>query len=454
MHNGRRFPYSASCTRLRLCRLVGVLAIAGGIAAVPSLANAASPRPTISNFKVSVKVLPPEGGKFTLSATVANATTCTFTVTPGIAGLPATVPCAASGSGAVATKAKGNIVATTARVVRRATGAASIASIHYVFSFSATSAVGTTNASAHPSLIQHAYRWIYTAKSLTLKGTATSISCAGKNFCVVVSSKGTLAVITTKSRNTNLTDVYVFRSVSCATPAMCVAVDSTGTFVSWNGAKWSSPTPVPTGSSGTAPDLVSISCPTSTFCMALDSGGDAYSITPKPLHGTLMQSSALGQKEANPLVSCSSATACLLTDQAGDAVGWNGKTWTTIGVVDTAGGVTALSCAPGGTCTIVDTHGGVVAVSVGYTYAKKAAILDNQRAVSCPTPGYCLVTDNLGNASQEVNGVWSPPFTIGNDPPVVLSCGVGKTSPVGVTCAAVSRPRLPGNMKWGVIKLK
>jgi hypothetical protein len=429
-----------------LCRLIGVLAIAGGIAAVPSLANAASPRPTITNFKISVKALLPEGGKFTLSATVANATTCTFKVTPALAGFPVSVPCGGSGNSAVGSRAKG-IIKINSSTVPNALGGA----IHHTFSLSATNATGPTTSAVHPSLTQHAYRWVYTTKSLSLKGSATSISCAGKSFCVVVSSKGTLAVLSTKSRNTNLTDVYVFRSVSCASPTMCVAVDSTGTFVAWNGAKWSSPTSVPTGSSGTAPDLVSTSCPTSTFCMALDSGGDAYSITPKPPHGTIMQSRALGQKEANPLVSCSSATACLLTDQAGDAVGWNGKTWTTIGVVDTAGGVTALSCAPGGTCTIVDSHGGVVTVTVGYKYSKKLAIADNQRTVSCPTPGYCLVTDNLGQASQEVKGVWSPPFTIGNDPPVALSCGVGKTSPVGVTCAAVSHP---GNSHWGVIKLK
>jgi hypothetical protein len=409
------------------------------------MASAGSSPATVAKFTISTSHLAPEGGTFTLAASVANSSKCTFSVTPPMKGLPATINCA----NASTKKFHGYAV-----VESDNTGNASIKPVRYTFSLSVTNSSGTTKSTIHPSLTQHAYRWIYTTKSLSLKGMATSISCAGKNFCVVVSSKGTLAVITTKSRNTNLTDVYVFRSVSCASPAMCVAVDSTGTFVAWNGAKWSSPTPVTTGSSGTAPDLVSISCPTSTFCMALDSGGNAYSITSLPFHGILTQASALGRTAVNPLVSCSSATACLLTDKSGDAVGWNGKKWTTIGVVDAAGGVTALSCAPGGTCTIVDSNGGVVAVSVGYTYAKHAASVDNQRTVSCPTPRYCLVTDNLGNASQEVNGVWSPPFTIGNDPPVALSCGVGKTSPVGVTCAAVSRPRLPGNMKWGVIKLK
>ena len=445
MLNGRRFPYSIAATRLRLIRILGLFAIASGVMTMPLVVGAASSLPTIGSFAIQVRDLPPEGGKFTLTASVANSSTCTFSVVPAIKGLPATINC---------TNASTNKFHGYAVVETDDQGNASTTPIHYKFSLSVTNSSGTTKSTIHPTLTQHSYKWNDTTKSLTFIGTATSISCVGNNFCVVTSSKGTLGVISTKTRNTNLTDIYVFRSVSCASHAMCVAVDSTGTFVTWNGAKWSSPTPVPTGSSGTGPDLVSISCPTSTFCMALDSAGDAYSIASVPLHGTLMHASALGPTVVNPLVSCSSATACLLTDRAGDAVGWNGTMWTTIGVVDATGVVTALSCSPDGTCTIVDSHGGVVAVSVGYTYAKHAAILDNQQTVSCPTHSYCLATDGVGHASQEVNGVWSLPFMIGNNPPVALSCGVGKTSPVGVTCGAVSRNRIPGNMKWGVIALK
>ena len=458
MHDGSRFQHVRSRIRTNSLRLVGILAIAGGGLTVPVVATAASSLPTVTNFKISVNALPPEGGKFTLSATVTNATSCTFRVIPAIARFPVTVACGA-GTGAVAARSKAIV-----KVINTPMGGnASLTTVHYVFSFSATSATGTSKSTTHPSLTQHAYKWTSTTKALTLKGTATSISCTttGGSYqgtvhpCVVVSSKGTLAVISTKkSRNTNLTDV--FRSVSCASPAMCVAVDSTGTFVTWNGAKWSSPISI---SKGSLPDLVTISCPVATFCMAGDSSGNMYAFAPNGGPGSHASVFSVVIPVPGIKTSCSSSTSCLVVNEGGDAAAWNGKTWKFLGKVDSTGSVSAVSCsgtdvAPGNAqCTLVDTKGGEVLVRPD-GFSEKVADGIGALTVACPTPSYCLVTDSKGNAAQEVNGVWSPPFTIGNDPPVALSCGVGKTSAVGVTCGAVSRPRRGGQMKWGVITLK
>ena len=57
------------------------------------LSVAATPAPTVSSPTVTPSSVTSSGGLVTLSATVANAISCTFSSSPAVPGLPATIPC-------------------------------------------------------------------------------------------------------------------------------------------------------------------------------------------------------------------------------------------------------------------------------------------------------------------------------------------------------------------------
>ncbi len=79
---------------LRILAAPIVLALAGAaLIAAPTTAQAASPNPTVSNFAAAPTSLGASGGSVTLSAQVTNATSCAFSSTPALSGLPVTVPC-------------------------------------------------------------------------------------------------------------------------------------------------------------------------------------------------------------------------------------------------------------------------------------------------------------------------------------------------------------------------
>ena len=92
MHNRRRVPFSQFDARSLGKRLAVVTVVLGGAFGLPLVANAALPRPTVTHFIVSVKSLYPEGGSFSLSATVAKGTNRTFSVVPTMASFPVSVP--------------------------------------------------------------------------------------------------------------------------------------------------------------------------------------------------------------------------------------------------------------------------------------------------------------------------------------------------------------------------
>ena len=72
-----------------------LLTVSGGSAGGPDSAAAATraPKPAIGAFTASPTGIDSAGGPLTLSGSVSNASTCTISVTPVLAGLPQTVPC-------------------------------------------------------------------------------------------------------------------------------------------------------------------------------------------------------------------------------------------------------------------------------------------------------------------------------------------------------------------------
>ncbi len=138
------------------------------------------PKPTVSNFAAAPTSLTAHGGSISLSAQVTNATSCAFSSTPALSGLPATVPCS---SGTVSQ-------GITVPAITRA------AALTYVFHLAVTGSV-TVNAPA-------------------LKFTQTGVTTRPTSFVVVPSTIGPSGgTVTLAAQVTNATSC-VFSS----TPAL------------------------------------------------------------------------------------------------------------------------------------------------------------------------------------------------------------------------------------------
>jgi uncharacterized protein YjbI with pentapeptide repeats len=72
---------------------VGASASLAGVSGAASPSRVRPPKTTVSKLTASPPQLSSSGGTLTLSATVANATSCTFTAKKAVTGLPATVAC-------------------------------------------------------------------------------------------------------------------------------------------------------------------------------------------------------------------------------------------------------------------------------------------------------------------------------------------------------------------------
>ena len=419
--------------------VVGTAGLGALVGARPAVAGG-STAVRVTGLKVSPKVLPPEGGTFSLTANVANASTCTVTVTPSLAGFPLTTLCTSG-----ANYSKGIILCPPNGSARCAPPPAnpSRSAVVYTFSVSASGSGGTAVDPTSVTLTQEAYGWVPTPGPSTSPSPLTDVSCAGAKFCVAVGASGPErligkpAMVVEGSQSTS-----AFRHVSCATATMCLAVGAAGASSYWDGAGWWAQPPIGSGSSGPPPDLASVSCPSTSFCMVIDTLGDAYAVTPSDGGGSAT-SSGSGLVGAGPIVSCSSSNACLLVDAGGAGASWDGTSWTSLGTIDPSG-ATALSCSPDGTCNIVDGSGGwLTGTGIPQVPVVPATLPAGLTSITCPAAAYCLATDEAGQAVQEVAGLWSAPVDVTTGIPVVAtSCPLSSGAVIGVVvgarCAAVT----------------
>lgn len=112
----------------RLHPVIAVVIIGTIILAAPTLA--AAPKPSVTSFKAIPSKFGSSGGTTTLTASVTHSSTCTFSVTPSVKGLPATVACASNKASKKVVLPKDN--ATTAK--------------SYTFSLKASGPGGSTRA--------------------------------------------------------------------------------------------------------------------------------------------------------------------------------------------------------------------------------------------------------------------------------------------------------------------
>ena len=366
--------------------------------------------PSISSFTPTPNTLTPAGGAVTLTASVKNATSCTFSVTPSVKGLPATVPCA-SNKAAKKVSLPENATASTAT---------------YAFSLKASGPGGSTMAKPlHAAVLPF---WSAPQSIDPIGSGLTSVSCATASFCVAVDNSGNALTWNGSSWSTPQTIDSKgilgggLATVSCPTTSFCQAFDGFGNAVTWNGSSWSTPQSIDPNGGG----LTSVSCATVSFCVAVDFDGNAFTwngqswSTPQSIdpNGNLVS------------VSCPTRTYCAAVDNTFNVLTWNGSSWSTPQSID-RGGLTSISCATGSFCVAVDNLGNVV-VWNGNAWSTPQTIDSNGdiTSVSCPTSSYCSVVDHWGVAYDWNGQSWSASVTI--DPEAV---GNGPSS---VSCPSAS----------------
>jgi hypothetical protein len=300
------------------------------------------------------------------------------------------------------------------------------------------------------------------------------------------------------------TDTATPRSVSCGTPTFCVVVDSGWRAMSYSNGSWG-PRVAPSGGSATSINAVSctsasfcfsgsgytttprtldggatweiqnnqgvnypgqinaVSCApgadaTTGFCVVVDSTNSAFvssngGLSFFPPHrpdGVIAGASGLTS------VSCTSSTACVAVDSAGRAFYFRGGVlggadWTAVDA-DLGRQLTSVSCVPGSPagatfCAAVDSGGyQIESTDGGATWTTPSLITGTTgtaplNAISCPTPDFCVATDNGGNAytgapqlapanSGAAPTVANGPAQVGQDPALRCSdSGVVWTGP-------------------------
>jgi len=426
---GRGLPVP---TRLRL---LGAVCLAGGLAAVPAAASAASTaRIAILSFASSASNVLPQGGAITLSGVVSNGGSCTLKVTPILAGFPRTFDCTAA-----AGKSKRSFHAT----ILMPQDAAS-QPVHYSWTLVATPKGSSASVKKSLVVTVDAFSLHSSTKTQHLNMSPLALSCSGPAFCMAVGKAGDVAIRSAVSGNyvvkALVQQTSALTGVSCASPKMCAVIDDTGDYFFWDGAKMSGANPLYDAGSTTKASLTSVSCPTVSFCMVIDKKGDAVALSKGKPPRQLVPVATAGLIQAG--VSCASATSCDVVDLNGDGYAWNGKTWTSPSILIPAGGVRSIACPPGGSCFVVDNGGHAFTITnpgpsgtwdVTTSVAKASGALIRVR---CADAVFCLVEDKSGGVYRLVKGLLGGRVLVFGGL-ADLSCTSGG-SPSVRTCAAVT----------------
>src|SRR3984957_3962419 len=245
-------------------------AAAGAAGARPSVSASVHSHPVIRSFRASTKSLPSSGGTVRLTTAVKNGTTCTFSSSPKLRGLPAKVACSrgsatrtvrlpansAAGQktykfGLTVTGRGGQAVAKPlAVVVREAAPAISQVAL-------APSAFPSAGGPATLSATVSRSAKCTVSASPAVAGLPVTKACTAGSVAAKVSVPLTLPAITGTTPKYTLT-------LTVSGPGGTRAASATGAV--WAAMKFSAPILVdaPGGWLGT------VSCASSTFCMGLD----------------------------------------------------------------------------------------------------------------------------------------------------------------------------------------
>jgi len=375
------------------------------------------------------------GGTATLTATVSRSATCELSAAPTVAGLPASLPCAA-----------GSRPVSVARAVALPALTAS-AAVPYTFTLKVTGAGGTVTTTATETVWPD-----ITFGSLAGAGAGflTDISCTSPTFCAATDRAGSVALLNGSKwtvPSTTLTPLGVaLVSVSCTSPKFCMAVDDqNGAYGSaayvWNGQYWST-TPLPGNY------LTSVSCTSPTFCMALGNLNTGVFASLWNGHSWGPQT-PVDSPAAYVAVSCASTTFCAAVDANGYAITFNGTSWAAPDPIDPGviQPLATVSCPSSTFCTAMDGFGQAFTYD-GSAWSKAVGVENSAgvTSVSCLSSSFCVAADLTGNVVTEYDGTWSAPVNIDPQSNSNFFGFTGISCPTVAFCAAVDEK---GNVAIG-----
>jgi hypothetical protein len=330
--------------------------------------------PAVTQVTAEPSDLPSAGGATVLSAMVSRSAKCTVSVTPAVAGFPATTACAA---GASATRVT---VPVTLPALAGATAQ------QYKLTLTVAGPGGTTSASASGTV------W----PAMTFSAPVSVDSPAG-----------------------------FLGTVSCVSSTFCMGIDvASGAAERWDGTSWSAPVRIETGPYLDGGYDIHLSCASATFCLAVDANGNSFT------YDGSSWSPALSIGLDATAVSCATSTFCVATAGGQSAV-FDGSAWAAPATISTVDQINSVSCPSDSFCMAVS------AVGLAYTYgaagwsasADAAAPLPLVQ-VSCASATFCVAVTGTGGA-YFYNGSWSGPATLNASGSPGSTDGV--SCPVGTT---------------------
>lgn len=423
-------------------------------AGLPAMAAPAISRPSVTYFRASVRSLPPGGGKVQLSAAVKHATSCRFSSSPGLTGLPAKVTCANGAAkrtvrvpanrsasqksyrfGLTVTGPGGKATARSVTVVVREEPP-SVAKLS-VAPADLPSAGGPTALSA---LVTRSAKCTVSATP-AVAGLPVTTACAAGTKAARVAVPVRLPALTgSTARHYSLTlkvtgpggsasatatgnvwPAMTFSSpvsvdapagwlgaVSCVSATFCMGIDlAAGSALTWDGTKWSAPDRIETGPYLDNGYSINVSCVNDTFCLAVDASGNSF-----VYNGTSWSTAANSGLDSVAL-SCATPTFCVDLSTTQAAI-FNGSSWATPVTVAPADLLASVSCPSDAFCLAIGQSG------LAYTYTSTDSssgwgtgisfdVPTQPFQVSCASTSLCAAIDHAGNALLYNDGTWSSP---------------------------------------------
>jgi hypothetical protein len=420
---------------------VAVAAMIGLSTAVasPAVAAGSKPKPAVTSFTVSGQSVPASGGPVTLRAAVKRATTCTFSVTPKLKGLPKTVSCA---------PAKHKNLRTVSRKVSLP---ANLTATPTTYRFTITAHHGTQKTKRTVKTTVNAIAPSFAGPigagptmtpstggtvGFTLSVSAASscaISVLGTNFANLAGFPKTVACAPAPGTTTAEVPITVTLPSNSAKASVSYSFVVTATGAGGSASETSNavtvePVPLPpltwkvSAVKGETGELTSVSCVSSSFCGASSEDGSLYIFSGGTWHRTAGR--LAGDKQ--PTVSCASTSMCVAVDRDGNETEWRGVTWSQPQVL-TDEAITGLSCAPGTAnllCVEVDA-GGNASTLTGTQWSASVLLHDTGigHFVSCPAATFCLEVDADGSYQTYNGHAWSDSALVSNAPKFMsVSC--------------------------------
>ena len=436
-----------------------------------SAALSTGSHPTVRYFRASATSLPASGGSVRLTAAVKGASSCDFTSSPRLRGLPAKVSCK-SGSAERTVRLPANSAAAkqaykfgltvtgrggkaTAKpvtvVVREAPPTISQVALQpsdlptagggTVLSASVSRSADCT-VSASPAIAGLPATKACVAGSTSaqvsfpvtlpaLAGTTAqkyslTLKVSGPGGTTTVSGSGTVWPQMTFSAPVTVdAPAGWLGAVSCVSSTFCMGLDlAAGSAVSWNGTSWSAPARIETGPYPDAGYVMDLSCVSATFCVAVDANGNGFTFD-----GTSWSEATSIGLDATAL-SCASPTFCVAISTT-QATIFDGSSWATPVTVTNTDELTSISCPSDSFCMAVSGAGlAYLYTSAGWgagSVISAAGIPAVQ--VSCASATFCAVVNAGGAAILYSDGTWSASTALDTAelPVNSVSCALGTT---------------------------